>query len=338
MKSFGSFIRYERKNKGLTQEEIADSLNIVTPVLSKWENDKCVPALAYICKLCSVLEISIDDCISCERTGNTELPPENYDAIELGNTIKNLRIKNGWSQEEVGKKLFVTSQTVSKWENGGVASLDVLQKLSEIYEVSPALLINGLRESGAVKTMPQPVKPIRKRKTVIAIIISLLIAMAIALGGWGISVAVRNSRLQEPGEIGVGLPLQKVECYRDYGEFYFSNSLTGGKWMEHIGVDFFAESGEKVYAVADGTIEAFDDKLGGIIILHSDGFTSKYYCVVPDSSLNIGDKVKKGGVIATVKSDSLGFEYEEVVHLHFELYDENGECINPTAKIQIENN
>ena len=338
MKNFGSFIRYERKSKGLTQEEIADSLNIVTPVLSKWENDRGVPALAYICKLCRIFGISIEDCISCERTEFTSLPPEEYNAIELGNTIKNLRIKNGWSQEEVGKKLFVTSQTVSKWENGGVSSLDVLQKLSETYEISPTLLLNRLQESATDKAMPQPIKSKRKSKAVIVVIISLFVAVAIVLGGWGISVAVRNSLGQVPDEIGYGLPLQNAECYRKYGEFYFSNSLTGSKWMVHEGVDFFAESGEKVYAVADGSVESFDDKLSGITISHNDGSKSKYYCVTSVSGLNVGDKVKKGGVIATVKSDSLGFEYNELPHLHFELYNENGERIDPSTKIKFDSN
>ena len=97
MKSLGSFIRYVRKSKELTQEQIAESLNIATPVLSKWENDKAVPSLDLLCKLCNILNVSIEECISAELSdGDKTLPPEKFDSLKLGENIRLLRIKNGW--------------------------------------------------------------------------------------------------------------------------------------------------------------------------------------------------------------------------------------------------
>ena len=85
MKSLGSFIRYVRKSKELTQEQIAESLNIATPVLSKWENDKAVPSLDLLCKLCNILNVSIEECISAELSdGDKTLPPEKFDSLKLG--------------------------------------------------------------------------------------------------------------------------------------------------------------------------------------------------------------------------------------------------------------
>ena len=84
MKSLGNFLRYARKRSGLTQEQIAERLNIVTPVLSKWENDKAVPPLDLLCKLCNILNISIEECINAELSNEKRvLPPENYQPEKL---------------------------------------------------------------------------------------------------------------------------------------------------------------------------------------------------------------------------------------------------------------
>ena len=39
--------------------------------------------------------------------------------MDIGNRIKQLRIKNKVTQEELAKALQVSTQAVSKWENGG---------------------------------------------------------------------------------------------------------------------------------------------------------------------------------------------------------------------------
>ena len=104
MKSLGNFIRYVRKTKGLTQEQVSEKLNIVPPVLSKWENDKSLPPLEMLFGLCNILEVSIEECISAELSdGEKILPPRICEPIKLGKNIKRLRIKNGWSQSELGK-------------------------------------------------------------------------------------------------------------------------------------------------------------------------------------------------------------------------------------------
>ncbi len=57
--------------------------------------------------------------------------------MEFGDKLKTLREKNGWTQEELGEKLFVSRVTVSKWETGrGLPNLDSLLRLSEICGIS----------------------------------------------------------------------------------------------------------------------------------------------------------------------------------------------------------
>ena len=83
--------------------------------------------------------------------------------MELGKLIKKQRAELGLTQEEVAKKLSVTRQTLSNWENEkSYPDLDQLLKLSDIYHFSIDSLLRGdpeLRkslDSGKVKRILEP--------------------------------------------------------------------------------------------------------------------------------------------------------------------------------------
>ena len=64
--------------------------------------------------------------------------------MELGNLIKKQRADLGLTQEEVAKKLSVTRQTLSNWENEkSYPDLEQLLKLSDIYHFSIDSLLSG---------------------------------------------------------------------------------------------------------------------------------------------------------------------------------------------------
>ena len=65
--------------------------------------------------------------------------------MKLGEKILNCRKKLGLSQEQLGEKVGVSRQTVSKWEsNNAVPELEKLIKLSEIYNVTLDELVKGV--------------------------------------------------------------------------------------------------------------------------------------------------------------------------------------------------
>ena len=58
-----------------------------------------------------------------------------------------LRTKNGFSQDELAEKLFVTRQAVSRWENGDtIPNTETLKLLSKLYKVSINTLLGSPRE------------------------------------------------------------------------------------------------------------------------------------------------------------------------------------------------
>ena len=61
MKSFGENLKYERKNAGLTQQQLADKMGIKQQQLSRWERDEIEPAVSSIVAIAKALDVSFDD-------------------------------------------------------------------------------------------------------------------------------------------------------------------------------------------------------------------------------------------------------------------------------------
>ena len=64
--------------------------------------------------------------------------------------IKNLRLANGITQVELAKKLGVTTQCVSNWENDNIQpSIEMLIKISEYFKVSTDYIL-GLEQKKTI--------------------------------------------------------------------------------------------------------------------------------------------------------------------------------------------
>lgn len=51
--------------------------------------------------------------------------------------LKTERKKRGWSQEELAEQLFVSRQSVSKWENGqNYPSIEIIIRLSDLFKIT----------------------------------------------------------------------------------------------------------------------------------------------------------------------------------------------------------
>ncbi len=68
----GKFISEQRKNKGLSQVELADRLNISNKTISKWERGNGFPDVSLLLPLCEELDISVNELLSGQRLEATE--------------------------------------------------------------------------------------------------------------------------------------------------------------------------------------------------------------------------------------------------------------------------
>jgi transcriptional regulator with XRE-family HTH domain len=60
-KDIGSFIKKQRKKKGLTQKELASLLHISDKAVSKWEVGDSFPDISLLFPLSEIFEISVDN-------------------------------------------------------------------------------------------------------------------------------------------------------------------------------------------------------------------------------------------------------------------------------------
>ena len=63
----GRFIKAIRKEKNLTQREVAERLSISEKTVSKWETGNGLPEVGLMLPLCELLEISVNELLSGER-------------------------------------------------------------------------------------------------------------------------------------------------------------------------------------------------------------------------------------------------------------------------------
>lgn len=75
MKSIGKMISLLRKEKGMTQSELAEKMNVTDKAVSKWERDLSCPDINTISKLADVLEVSVDELLQAKKKeySNTKL-------------------------------------------------------------------------------------------------------------------------------------------------------------------------------------------------------------------------------------------------------------------------
>ena len=102
----GKFIQQKRKEKNITQSELAEKLNISDRAISKWENGNCLPDAGNMPILCDILDITINDLFSGEK-----VDMKNNEKKYEDNLLEMTRLK-----EEKDKQLLTL-----EWVIGAIA-------------------------------------------------------------------------------------------------------------------------------------------------------------------------------------------------------------------------
>ena len=84
----GKFIAECRKDKNITQEQLADMLNTTNKSISKWENGNCLPDSSLYEPLCNILEITINELFAGKK-----IKDEDYKKVADENLMQMLKYK-----------------------------------------------------------------------------------------------------------------------------------------------------------------------------------------------------------------------------------------------------
>ena len=84
----GKFIFNCRKEKGLTQEQLAEKLGVTSKSISRWENGNTMPDYSLLKDLCNELDINVNELLSGEKiNGNDYMNKSEENLIKLRKQI-----------------------------------------------------------------------------------------------------------------------------------------------------------------------------------------------------------------------------------------------------------
>ena len=92
----GKFIAICRKEKNLTQNQLAEKLQITNKAISKWETGRGMPDSSLLLNLCEILDITVNELLSGERLQENKYQikaEENIIAIVKENDKSKMNIK-----------------------------------------------------------------------------------------------------------------------------------------------------------------------------------------------------------------------------------------------------
>lgn len=74
----GKFIQNLRKEYNLTQQELADKLEITDKAISKWENGRCLPDVYFLKLLSEIFHVTVKELLNGERNFKKKVIDENH--------------------------------------------------------------------------------------------------------------------------------------------------------------------------------------------------------------------------------------------------------------------
>ena len=153
MEKFHEKLKMLRKKQGLTQKEVADLVHVVRPRYTNWEIGRREPNFENLSMLACIFDVSIDFLLS----ENLEISKEIYLKLKkqkeeekknlFSVRLKELRLKKGLTQTELGEKVGVKQSTFTNWENGKrEPNFETLLKLASILKTTTSYLLGEKNE------------------------------------------------------------------------------------------------------------------------------------------------------------------------------------------------
>ncbi len=137
-------IKNFRKERGLTQEELAIRVNVVRQTVSKWEKGQSVPDADLLQKIAEVLEVSVSQLLGQEK----EIEHRNEIAEQLSRineqlAIRNRRSKRIWTIVGVVLGLWLLIHVI-----GAVLSFTAYNSLVKTTELTVSEAVEILEDEG----------------------------------------------------------------------------------------------------------------------------------------------------------------------------------------------
>jgi len=120
--------------------------------------------------------------------------------MDIAEKIIKLRKTNGWSQEDLAEKLYVSRQAISRWENGtALPDAENVLQISKLFNVTTDYLLNDDYESDsdipAVRTATKETEDLFSRKKRLHLIAAICFAISVVCSLIGVVNSINDIQL-----------------------------------------------------------------------------------------------------------------------------------------------
>lgn len=133
MQKIGAFLKHLRKEKGLTQEQLAEVFNVAGRTVSRWETGSNMPDLSMIIQIADFFDVEVKEILNGEKDGKKI----NY---ELKETLEKVADYNK-AEKEKRIKIFVTSFLITIIIGIITLNLQLLIFLDVRYIIGEAIIL-----------------------------------------------------------------------------------------------------------------------------------------------------------------------------------------------------
>ncbi|MDE6701954.1 MAG: helix-turn-helix domain-containing protein [Acetatifactor sp.] len=133
-KKIGALLKKLRNEKGLTQEQFAEVVNVSNRTVSRWENGNNMPDLDILIQISDYYEIDLRELLDGERKSekmNKELEETVLKAVDYTNSETELYIKMVHGLLFIGAMLWLISQLIG---HTSLVDNNVMSAISDFSE------------------------------------------------------------------------------------------------------------------------------------------------------------------------------------------------------------
>ena len=103
---FGSFIKELRKEKNMTQKELADKIGLTDKAISKWERGLSFPDITMLSSLAEVFDVDVSEILNGER-GKEKVSKEDIEK-KIEEAVEKVTLK----KEKRERKIKIFKRTI----------------------------------------------------------------------------------------------------------------------------------------------------------------------------------------------------------------------------------
>ena len=138
----GRFIAQKRRELNLTQEQLAERLNVSNKTISKWENGKCLPDYRVVEELCKELGVTVSELMDGEVAAEGSIRA--YDDAQVVELLRQVQDMQRQKQTIYGVVLIVMGIALNAL-SGTVGGTDVRDFISGLLlGFAVAIMLGGI--------------------------------------------------------------------------------------------------------------------------------------------------------------------------------------------------